>query len=495
MAYKDLREWMDRLESEGELCRVKIPVDWNLEIGGIVRENARRKGPALLFERIKGYSKTRGKKLFAGGLGTQERVALLLGLPKESPARIMIGTVRERLRQPIKPVLVKDGPVKEHVVKGKKINLGEFPVPQWHHLDGGRYIDTFCGVVTRHPDTGKVNVGCYRGMVAGPNKIAKLMVAVQHWGTHFTAFKKRMKPMPVAIVYGWDDTMPFVAGNPVPHAGGVSEWDIIGGLRGGPVELVKCETVDLEVPASAEIVVEGTISPDPGTYLPEGPFGEFTGYYGGRGSPKPVVEVQCITHRDDPILRGSLEGVFPGVYSESCELTHIGLSAICWNILEDLGVPGVTGVCCSKVTLGTNTFVAIQKSYRGQAKQVASALWGSQAAQWYLKNIIVVDEDVDIFDYEALDWAFAYRVNAAEDDLVVYPGSFGSLLDPSTRIEDRDAMRFGSGKWARVLIDATKNWNYTRVKSWGDDVYPPLNKIDDKTQARIRSRWGSYGIG
>src|SRR3989304_3213145 len=115
MAYKDLREWMDRLESEGELCRIKVPVDWNLEIGGIVRENARKKGPALLFERIKGYARTRGRKLFAGGLGTQERVALLLGLPKESPARIMIGTMRERLRQPIKPVLVKGGPVKEHV--------------------------------------------------------------------------------------------------------------------------------------------------------------------------------------------------------------------------------------------------------------------------------------------------------------------------------------------------------------------------------------------
>jgi 4-hydroxy-3-polyprenylbenzoate decarboxylase len=125
---------------------------------------------------------------------------------------------------------------------------------------------------------------------------------------------------------------------------------------------------------------------------------------------------------------------------------------------------------------------------------VASALWGSQAAQWYLKNIMVVDEDVDIFDYEALDWAFAYRVNAGEDDIVVMPGSFGSLLDPSTRIEDRDVMRFGSGKWNRVLIDATKNWNYTPVERWGGDVYPPLNTIDADTQAKVHKKWSRYGL-
>jgi 4-hydroxy-3-polyprenylbenzoate decarboxylase len=494
MAYKDLREWIDYLESEGELRRVKTQVDWNLEIGGIVREVSKRKGPAIVFENIKGYRKSRGRRLFVGGLGAQRRVAMMLGLSKDAHPRELILHVREKLRHPIKPVIVETGPLKQNIVKGKDINLLDFPVPKWHHLDGGRYIDTFCGVVTKDPATGMANLGCYRGMVVDRNKIAKLLVAVQHWGLHFSEYSEKMEPMPVAVVYGWDDAMVFAAGIPVPHPRGASEWELIGGLRGEPVELVRCSTIDLEVPALAEVVVEGTVSPDPKTFVEEGPFGEFTGYYGGTASPKPVLKVSCITYRNDPILRGSLEGVFPGIYSESCELTHIGLSAIAWNLLEDAGVPGVLDVCCSKVTLGTNTYVRIKKLYRGQAKQVASALWGSQAAQWYLKNIMVVDEDVDIFDYEALDWAFAYRVNAGEDDIVVMPGSFGSLLDPSTRIEDRDVMRFGSGKWNRVLIDATKNWNYTPVERWGGDVYPPLNTIDADTQAKVHKKWSRYGL-
>src|SRR3990172_3538408 len=287
-AFADLRGWIDWLESRGQLRRVAAEVDWDLELGGIARTVQCMEGPALLFENIKDHKNTRGRRLFLGGLGSYPRVAATLGLPMDASLPDMIAHCRRAFREGIRPMVVSSAPVKENIVSGADINLYEFPVPRWHHLDGGRYIDTFAGVVTKDPETGEVNVGMYRGMIVGKNKIAKLMVMAQHWGRHFYKYREMGKPMPVAIVYGWDDALPFCACMPIPHRG-YSEWDVIGAIRGEPVQLVKCETMDLEVPASAEIVVEGTISPDPATFELEGPFGEYTGWCEGKASLKPGV--------------------------------------------------------------------------------------------------------------------------------------------------------------------------------------------------------------
>src|SRR6185369_4953829 len=268
-------------------------------------------------------------KLLTASMGTKAQVALMLGLPRDTSDAAIVRHLKNTFRAPVRPVMVRTGPVKEHVLRGRQIDLGQFPAPKWHHLDGGRFIDTFGGVVTRDPVTGRTNVGLYRGQVLGRNTIGKLLIPTQHWGAHFAQHRTTRKPMPVAVVHGWHDALPFCAGSPFPK--NVCEWDMVGAILGRPVELVKCETVDLEVPATAEIVVEGTVSPDPDTFQMEGPFAEYPGYAGGSPSPKPVLTVSCITHRDDPILRGTLEGARPGFPSEDSILCAYAWSAIAWN--------------------------------------------------------------------------------------------------------------------------------------------------------------------
>ena len=183
--------------------------------------------------------------------------------------------------------------------------------------------------------------------------------------------------MPVAVVYGGDPLIPYVASIPIPL--GTCEYDVIGGMRGEPLEVVKCHTSDLRVPAGAEIVLEGFISPDPRTYESEGPFAEYTGYYGEEGK-RPVIQVECITYRSDPILTGTLAETIPGVLSELGALTTVSQSALAWNTLESQGIPGILDVYVSPIATATNIFIKIHKTYRGQAKQIAAALWGSGGA-------------------------------------------------------------------------------------------------------------------
>jgi len=487
MGYKNLREWMKKLESEGELKHIRSEVDWNEEIGAITRKVYSKRGPALLFENIKDHRTTISTKLFTGGLQTISRIAMMLGLPRETHIKEITEVVRQRFKNPIEPRLVKQGPVKENIIKGKDIDLYQFPVPKWHYLDGGRYINTFCGVVTKDPENGITNVGLYRGMIVDKDEIGVLLVPGQGWGVHYLKYQEMKKPMPVAIVYGYDEALVFNAAASLPRD--LDEYKVTGALRQEPMELIKCETVDLEVPAEAEIVVEGYISPDPKDYKMEGPFGEYTGYYGERAE-RPVIKVSCITHRNDPIFRGTLEGMDHKNPNEDSAMLVVNLSAIAKNILESQGVPGVLEVSAVPITL-----VKIKKLFRGHAKQVAAALWGSSSAQYLFKIVIVVEEDTDIWSRRAVEAALAYRVNAAEDDIVFFPGSFGAVLDPSTRVKDRDEIRFGTGKWTRILIDATRNWNYEKVPEWGNQVYPPSSvELSKEQEELVNRRWKEYGI-
>src|SRR5258708_8044224 len=181
----DLRSWIAALEAQGELCRVKAEVDWDQEIGGITRINLGLKGPALLFEAIKGYRTGRCTQLMTAGLGNRRGVGLMRDLPTDTSDRAVVRTLKQRFRKPIAPVAVAHGPVKQTVLPGADIDLAQFPVPIWHHLDGGRYLDTFCAVVTKDPEIGQTNVGLYRGQVIGRDKIGKLLIPTQHWGAHF----------------------------------------------------------------------------------------------------------------------------------------------------------------------------------------------------------------------------------------------------------------------------------------------------------------------
>jgi len=491
---KDYREWLDLLEMNGELRRIKAEVDWNEELGAITRMVMAAHGPALLFENIKDYKDTWCRRALTSGLGHYNRLALMLGLEKGTEPKEIIEVFREGLRKRRAPKVVNDGPVKQNILKGKDIDLGQIPVPLWHNWDGGRYINTFNATVTRDPDTGIQNVGMYRGMINGKDKIGTLLATAQHWGQHYTKEQYADREMPVACVYGAEPLVEYLALSPIQHYG-YSEFDILGGIKGEPIELVKCETSDLLVPAHAEIVIEGTISPDPSTYEMEGPFAEHTGYYGGAASPKPFIKINCITFRDDPIYRGSMEGNRPGWPTENSYPECIAMSGSLWKHLEDCGVPGITDVWLMPASTYINVFVQIRKSYRGQAKQIADAIWGVNSAYWAYKNIMVVEEDIDIRDYEQLDWAFAFRVNAGEGDVVMHPGTFGSVLDPSCRLEERDIYKYGGGKWTRVLFDATRNWEFERWEVWNNSLYPPIICMDKTLEDHVKSRWGEYGLG
>src|SRR5215468_4315525 len=369
MSFVDMREWVARLDKAGELRRITAEVDWDRELGAIARRVLEKKGPALLFERIKGYETGRCTKVFVSGLGSVGRLALCLGFPRDVSNRDLVQHVVKLNRQVIPPKIVGTGPVKEVVVRGKDVDQAEFPVPKWHYLEGGRYIHTFSGVVTRDPETRAMNVGIYRGMIGKKDTAPFLLIkGGQHWGQHFLKWGARKQPMPVACVIGWDPIMPLLAGSPV--SAGVCEWDVMGAYRGEPAQLVRCESVDLEVPATAEIVLEGYISDDPASYEIEGPFGEFTGYVSDLPTPRPTMKVTCITHRRDPIFCGSLEGTLQGSYGENSVMSSVQRAAIAWNILNDAGIPGILDVYVPPITNGVNIRVQIKKHYQGQPKQI-----------------------------------------------------------------------------------------------------------------------------
>jgi UbiD family decarboxylase len=489
MAFYDLREFIETVKGERHFREVSAKVDWNGELSGILRKAYTELGrPAILFTNIKDHENTFCKKLFTGGLASRKNFALALKLSPDTPVSDLVHTLRRRFSRTISPKKIDNAPVKENILKGDDIDLYQIPVPKWHPLDGGRYINTFGAVVTRDPDSGRHNLGVYRGMINGKNKIGVNLVGAAHWGVDYSKYKELGKPMPVALVYGWDPAMQIVATTPLPSLV-VSEYETIGSVREAPVELVKCETVDIEVPASAEIVIEGFISPDPSTYEFEGPFGEWPGYYGEKKK-RPVIQVSCITHRNDPIFQGVLEGMKPGIISEGGYMGFIDYTALLFNVLESQGIPGVIDVVPGPITA-----VKIHKTYRGQAKQIAAALWGSTIAINWVKILMVVDEDVDIHNPRALQIAFMNKVDP-KTNLIVYPDTPGNSLDPSSSSEDKDDVTYGAAKQNRLLIDATINWDTHPVrKEWGNRRYPPMcTDIDPEVEALVERRWKEYGL-
>ncbi|MDT3699983.1 MAG: UbiD family decarboxylase [Thermincola sp.] len=494
MAFSDLREWIAAIEKREQLVTIRNQVDWNEEIGALTRLTGEKAGPALLFENIKDYEKGRCTRVFTNGLASPGRVALALGLPENSTDREITVGMKDKFRLRIPPTVVESGPVKENIVKGEEVNLYDFPVPLWNAEDGGRYINTMCGIVTKDPDTGLMNIGMYRGMITGKNTIGVLLAMSQHWGHHFAKYRARGEEMPVAVVYGWDPTLFIAASTPVFHPD-CSEYEITGGLRGESVPLVKCETSDLMVPAGAEIVVEGFISADPGTFIQEGPFAEYTGYYAGESTPKHVIRVECITHRNDAIFAGTVEGGIPGKLVEPYYWMAYSKCAVVWDYLEKSGVPNILGVWNKPVSRCTNVRVQIKTAYRGHAQQVAHCIWGSTLMNYTGKMVTVVDEDIDVYSDDAVDWALAYRLNADMGDIMICHGSIGSMLDPSVPLDLRNSVKYGMGKWAPVLLDATINWELEIQPQYGNKRYPSVSSIiSEQARELVTRRWKEYGL-
>ena len=484
MGHRDLREWIQKLEEVGELKRIRTEVDWNLEIGGILREVCDRRGPALLFENIKDHKDTICTKLFTASLATFQRVALMLGLPKETSYRDLIQIWRERVRKPVKPVVVNTGPCKENILKGNEVDLFQFPTPHWHKLDGGRYIGTFHGVVTKDPETDWENVGTYRQVIHDKNSTSMSVAQGQHIWLHWRKYRRKGKNLPLAVAIGWDPVLPAVAASPVPMD--VDEWDIMGGLRREPVELVKCETVDLRVPASSEIVLEGEVITDVSTFKNDGPFAEYPGYY-GTVSQRPVFKVNCITFRNNPIFQGTITGK---PITEDHRVSSISHSALLWDLLDEK-MPGITGVNNDPSTAYANVIVSIDNSYYGQVQQVAANIWGWMGSHQIGKNIIVCDSDINIYDLNEVFWAIAYRVDPKRD-IIQFP-HWIHALDPIVH-PDEKVLGPGGNMGTKLLIDATKPIEKARSDKLFGEKFAVVAYPDENTMKQVRSRWKEYGI-
>jgi len=418
--HMDLREFIKILEDNGELLRVKEETHWQEEIGAVSRrlcdlESEGQPQPALLFENITDYP---GGTFFCNSLSSYRRYSLALGFPKDTTPLELVRLVHERLRtpHPVKPVVVDKSaaPCKENIYTGDEVDLVKmFPTPHWHTHDGGRYLGTFHAMIQQDlEDPDWTNWGTYRMMIHDKNRMGAMMTPVQHSGMIYQKYKAAGKIMPVCVAMGGDIVNPIVS-----CAGfneGVSEVDMAGALRGKPIELVKAETCDLMVPADAEIILEGYVDPN-GEMLVEGPFGEFTGYYGGDPRPREIFHVTCVTTRNNPILIGSQEGP-PLTDDNICG--SVICSALARQVLLDvMKVPGAQEVFFHP--FGASWGFCVVSCKRVQAnlpQQCAHAIWSSKLANDSGRAgvFIVVEEDVDPSNIQMVLWSMVTRCDPGE---------------------------------------------------------------------------------
>jgi UbiD family decarboxylase len=492
MEYDDLRGFISLLGRKKELIKIKETVNWDEEIGAIAQESIARDSAAFICNRIKDHENTLCRRITMNTLGNWKRIALAMGLPEGTSPKDMVLEWRKRHRNLVKPVLVDSGPCKENIIQRKDIDLSQFPIPKLHAMDGGRYALTWHIVVTKDPDTDWVNVGTYRGMTLDNQNIGMLLSPFQNWGMHAEKYRKRKLKMPIAVAIGVDPVTLMTSATPYPV--GVNEYEVVGAIRQEPIQLVKCETNDLPVPANAEIVFEGEIDLDPVNFRSEGPFGEYPGCYSSfTASPKPVFNVQCISYRNDPIYTSGLIGCGPPLKAADSDLFGaITLSAVTWDQIENNGVPGITDVWFDEDMWGTNVFVSIDKAYYGHARQVAFAIWGAPSSFVLGKYVVVVDSDIDIHNLKKIWAAIANRTNPSKDILVV-PRTGGGTLDPSTH-PDMKVKTKKVGRWDRVLIDATWDDTWEERPEWGGLTHPPICLASDKELDMIRMKWKKYGF-
>ncbi|HKX18548.1 MAG TPA: UbiD family decarboxylase, partial [bacterium] len=442
---------------------------WDVEIGVITEIVMNRHGPAVLFDRIADYPA--GHRIVVNALGGAKRLAHTLGLPPDRDVRDLLKLWQEKRRsmKPVPPKVVRDGPVMENVLRGDDIDLFKFPTPKWHEHDGGRYIGTGSVDITRDPDEGWVNLGCYRVMIHDRNHVGFYISPGKQGRIQREKWFSRGGRMPIAMSFGHDPAIYMAGGIELPW--GLSEYDWIGGIKGRPVEVIEGPLTGLPIPADAEIVVEGFVEPD--RRLPEGPFGEWTGYYASKQREEPVVEVQALYHRNQPILLGS-----PPVKPPS-ELAYYRAFLRAAAIDEELklaGVPDVTAVWCHEVG-GSRLFnvVAIKQRYPGHAKQAAAVATQCHAGAYLGRFTVVVDEDIDVMNLEEVMWAICTRCDP-EKDIDILRRCWSGPLDPIIRPGQK-------GHNSRALIDATRPFE------WRDE-FPIVAESSPARRDEVLKKWG-----
>jgi 4-hydroxy-3-polyprenylbenzoate decarboxylase len=475
---RDLREWIALLEREGELRRISAEVDPDLEITEITDRVVKSRGPALLFERAKGSQ----HPLLINQFGTERRMCLALGVERLDDAAARIGDVLdmqppEGLVEKVKgllklksvadslPKTVSRGACQEIVLEGDDVDLERLPIQRCWPGDPAPFI-TLPAVITKDPKTGVRNLGMYRMQVIDGGS------TFMHWQMHKDGRADLLAAddgrIPVAVALGLDPVTTYSASAPLPHH--VDELMLAGFLRGEPVELVRCKTVELEVPANAEIVLEGHVSRDD-TGI-EGPFGDHTGYY-SHAEPFPIFHISAVTMRRNAIYPSIVVGKPPAEDAWLGKATErLFLPAVRVTLPEvvdyDLPVAGAFHNC---------VIVSIRKAFPGHAQKVMHALWGLGMLS-LSKSIVVVDEHVDVHDYEDVFFRVTANVDPKRDVLITE--------GPLDHLDHAPGRQFYGGK---LGIDATHKLPEEDARPWPEEIV-----MSDEVKELVSSRWSEYGF-
>ena len=487
MKYRDLRDFMDRLERDGELKRVSASVDPYLEMTEICDRTLRKSGPALLFENPVGSRTPVLGNLF----GTPHRVALGMGA-EDTEALREIGKLLAFLKEPDPPKGMKDawkqlpifkqvlnmGPktvrrpeCQEHVVEGENVDLSRLPIWTCWPGDAGPLI-TWALVVTRGPHKERQNLGIYRQQVIGRNRVIMRWLGHRGGALDFQEWQQEHpgEPFPVAVALGADPATILGAVTPVPDT--LSEYAFAGLLRGSKTELGKCLGSDLQVPASAEIVLEGHIYPD--DWADEGPFGDHTGYY-NEVDRFPVFTIDRITHRSNPVYHSTYTGRPP----DEPAVLGVALNEVFVPILQKQ-FPEITDFylppegCSYRMAV-----VTMKKQYPGHAKRVMLGVWSFLRQFMYTKFVIVTDDDVNARDWNDVIWAMTTRMDPQRDSTFV----------DNSPIDSLDFASPVSGLGSKIGFDATNKWKGETNREWGRPI-----TMDPEIKQRVDARWDELGI-
>lgn len=480
MAYRDLREFIAQLKQINDLKEINTEVSSELEIAEINNRVVKKEGPALLFNNVKGFK----MPVLVNAFGSPKRMALALGAEtledlREEVTSFLKTEVPDGLVEKLKtlpklarlaslqPKLVKDGPCKEVILKDN-FSLKDIPVLMCSPDDGGRYITLPC-VFTKNPNTGLNNVGMYRMQILGDKATGMHWHIHKHGAANYRIQQKAGKPLEVAVVIGPEPVVTWAASTPMPE--GFYELLLAGFFNKKPIPVVKCETVDLEVPANSEIVLEGFVAPQE-TCL-EGPFGDHTGHYSLAGQ-FPVFHVTCITHRKNPIYQTTITGRPP------MEDFYMGDASVrVFLPLIQMQLPEVVDINLPPEGVFHNlVIVSIKKDYPWQARKVMHALWG-MGQMMFSKMIVVVDADVDVHNLSDVLWRVGNNIDPKWD--VTFTEGPVDVLDHSSR-ERHLGTKMG--------IDAT-----TKLPEEGcKHGWPEPITMDKETQKLVTRRWAEYGI-
>ncbi len=474
----DLRPFISRLDSLGELKKIE-GADWNEEIGTITQLSDERNGPALLFDRIKGYPA--GYRVISNMISQPRRLALALGFPHALPNIELTRLIKDKFKEsrPIDPVFVEQGPVLENMYREGDIDLLKFPTPKWHQLDGGRYIGTGDLVIQQDRKGGWVNVGTYRVQLHDRDTLGLCISPGHHGRLIREGYWAEGKPCPVAVVFGCHPLVWIPSFLALPWA--TSEYGVAGELLGEPLRLIKGEYTGLPIPAHAEIAIEGDCPPPQVESRPEGPFGEWTGYYASGSKTEPVIKVKRIMHRNDPVIVGAPNLTPPG----NAVASYLMRASNIWFELEKLGIPGIKGVWHMKAG-GAKLLcvISIEQKYGGHAKQVAMAAMSGAEGAYHGRWVIVVDDDIDPSNDNEVLWAVATRCDPATS-LEVIRGCWSTPLDTTIPPEQRAKADFTN---SRAIILATRPYY------WKKD-FPKEIRSTREYREQILKKWKEVFTG